>query len=74
MRGWGRGQGGSGAQDEHARHHVLAVVRGTTCAAWSATSPSSAAEFAAPDEQFETALAVILGGIEARYSTAPEKD
>ena len=35
---------------------------------------TAAAEFAAPDEQFETALAVILGGIEARYTTTPEKD
>lgn len=35
---------------------------------------TEAAEFAAPDEQFETALAVILGGVEARYSAASGKD
>ncbi len=35
---------------------------------------TEAGEFAAPDEQFETALAVILGGVEARYSTTLGED
>jgi len=35
---------------------------------------TEAAEFAAPDEQFETGLAIILGGIEARYSATSEND
>lgn len=35
---------------------------------------TEAAEFAAPDEQFETGLSIILGGIVARYSVKAEDD